>query len=859
MENYYIIEDNNINEETELNVSKKITLKTVLKKIIKTLFILMFLLLFLSIIYFSFVATNFGKFLITNKTLNHEQNLAKTQAIEISQRIAEESIVLLKNDNNILPLTTNNSVYKNIETINNINLFGVKSYTYSYMGNYANKNQETLLTIEEALIKNGFNINKDIKNLYLNYNFNNSLSTEPMDKKPVAKIETYKELPISSFNDKTINIDGTTLNEKAQIFSDTALLVLGRELQTDSPIDVETLNLTEEEKNLLDYITENFTQVILVINSSAPLELNFLKDYTNIDAILYMDYLGEEGGIALSKILKGDINPSGRLTDIVLYDTLNFTTSKTADNITYQNYNEGIYVGYKYFETRYTTDASFDYNNIVTYPFGYGKSYTTFSQELKTYEKDIYGNVNIDIEVTNKGNYAGKEVVQLYYSPPYQGNIEKASTNLLAFSKTSTLSPGEKEIVSLSFHIEDMASYDYKNSKSFVLEAGDYNITLNRDSHNRITTIGCVNISDSIVLNEYTQSAFVDTTIEYKELTQDGSIPETIVDDSYLKVKNKSSNDFLYSNNLSEDILPLQYNITYDKTILLSDLKDIDYENKLWDTFISQLTLEELCAIVDTGFYEIKGIDRLGIPTTVYGNNSQGLTSDFNSGIITGIDITGTFYPSNSSISKTWNTSLAYNYGKTISNEAKSLGYNGFYGLNLNIHRTPLDENYFNSFSEDAFLTGSFGTNILKGSNTNNATVFIDNYPLNYDDNYVIVNEQALREIYLKPFEMAVKSGETSALKVSDTQLFNSNSELQMAILREEWNYNGIVAMNPTTNIQNMLYYGYDLYLNYPFPMNEKTNLYSYTKSLDNNNALLSDLQRATKNILFTLSKNLDH
>ena len=426
------------------------------------------------------------------------------EAIEVANQIAEEGAVLLENDG-ILP----------ISDPSNINLFGWSSVNPTYGGTGSGGLNELYekTTLIDGIENAGFKVNQDLVDFY------NEFSTERAEMSLSTQNWTLTEPPASAYSDDLI--------QGAKDFSDTAVIVISRiagEGHNDMPGDVTEasydndlngyndfeagehyLQLSRTERDLVDLVCGNFDNVILVYNSANPMELGFINDYDQIRAAVWFQGPGHTGFEALGKILSGEVNPSGRTTDTFIYDmtTAPWWNNREATHYSnmedmavegmnsgmaqtyypsFTNYVEGIYVGYKYYET--ASDEGFiNYDDIVQYPFGYGLSYTTFTQKMSNLTVGG-GNISFDVTVTNTGDVAGKDVVEVYYNPPYtNGGIEKATANLIRFDKTETLEPGESETISITFNEEDMASYDMSGDGAYVLEEGDYVISVNSDSH----------------------------------------------------------------------------------------------------------------------------------------------------------------------------------------------------------------------------------------------------------------------------------------------------------------------------------------------------------------------------------------
>ena len=485
---------------------------------------------------YGFVITNVGAYVISRFAPDTEIQVASFQsAKETTQLIAEEGIVLMQNHDDLLPLTAPEG-----EEIP-INLFGMRSVQLVYNGGGSTATDVSdCAKLEDALRNHNFKVNEDL--LHLKYNF---FGTEDISIAPATapvnqsaseflgmdRFITIPEIPGSVYGDTTLFEDGRTLIEHAYDFSNIAMVVIGRGGFESYDFTVSELQLTTEEEELLDAVSETFDDIILALNVANQMELDFLEDYPEIKSVLWMGFPGEAGAEAFARILNGEVNPSGRLANTWVSDNLshpaanNFLElsedglewiedsfhyeglepvesmmSGTSNRGFFNHYSEGIFVGYRYFETRHETDESFDYDSTVLFPFGYGLNYTTFEQHLLSL--NVEGDeITVRVSVENKGDVSGRDVIQIYYNPPFTGAIEKSTVNLLTFQKTNEIAPGDREYYSLTFNIEDMASFDFRNHESYVLEQGDYEIMLMENAHVLIDSELFV-LQDTIIFND---------------------------------------------------------------------------------------------------------------------------------------------------------------------------------------------------------------------------------------------------------------------------------------------------------------------------------------------------------------------
>ena len=417
----------------------------------------------------------------------------KAESEALIEEISGEGIVLLENDG-LLPLAQNTR----------LNVFGWASTNPCYGGTGSGAvDTSTAVTLLDGLENAGFELNTELSDFYVSYR---------SDRPRIARVEQDWTLPEPMMSEYP-----QELLDSARDFSDTALIVItrvggeGADLPTDvtavtyegNPGDFTEgqtlLELSKTEREMVDYVTSTYENVVVVYNSANAFELGWVEEYDNIGGVVTIAGPGQTGFNALGSVLNGTVNPSGRLVDTWVYDLTSINNFNNIGDFRYTNMEEfgteenpivsfvhnveGIYVGYKFYETA-DEEGFLDYDAAVQYPFGYGLSYTQFTQEMGAMTADGDGNPIFDVTVTNTGDQAGKDVVEVYYTPPYyNGGIEKASVNLIDFAKTDLLEPGESQTVSFSVALEDMASYDSYGHGCYVLEHGDYTVSIRSDSH----------------------------------------------------------------------------------------------------------------------------------------------------------------------------------------------------------------------------------------------------------------------------------------------------------------------------------------------------------------------------------------
>ena len=782
---------------------------------------------------------------------------AYAHALDVCDEILDEGMVLLKNENNALPLSTAGST-ENI----NVNVFGYSTINTYYGGSGSGasdyENSETLLdSFEDA----GLIYNQDIVDLM------ESASVDSDVGNPLGGTfyPAIPELPVSSY-------EANVSSYKA--YSDIAIVNIGRtggegldlpsghegEMKdhSGSGTEVDYLELSQNEKDLIEFCCDNFGTVIVCINAGNPLELGALED-DGVDAAIWYGHPGAYGLSELPKLLRGDVNPSGRLVDTYAYDSqsspayLNagaaYTYQFTNTSTYYVNYQENIYVGYKWYETKYVDDEA-AYQETVCYPFGYGLSYTDFDWEVTGRSLGDEDNMRINVEVTNNGDYAGKDVVELYFAAPYTaGGIEKAAKNLVAFAKTDTIQPGESDTVELEFSLEDMASYDYDDANSnghtgYEAEAGTYDLYVSTNAHDVVETIE-YDLDETIYFDEsstgYTiQNQFEEAAGDVKYLTRADNFtsnyptedrqPQAMADDllaefnSQYQIEDDPSDDPIVTNTIThyvdaeerdadgnivydddgnvvyaEDIDDDGNVITAQRGLYLEDMAGLDYDDPLWDDLLNQMSLTEISNLIEYGGYETYSVPSINKSLNRDLDGPQGINfSNVSAEQLTSV----CSYPAEINVASTWNVDVAYDQGESFGLEAAANGVTGIYAPACNIHRSPYGGRNFEYYSEDGVLSGYMASNYVKGAKGNGLNTYVKHFALNDQETErcgvtTWSNEQAIREIYLKPFQMAVEEGGTRCIMSSfnriGTTWSGANYGLLTEVLRNEWGFQGCV------------------------------------------------------------------
>nr|AGS52902.1 beta-glucosidase [uncultured bacterium contig00019] len=554
------------------------------------------------------------------------------------------------------------------------------------------------------------------------------------------------------------------------------------------------------------------------------------------------------------------------------------------------NYSEGIYVGYKYFETRHDTDPGYNYYADVMFPFGHGLSYTAFDKNIMAMNESD-GVITVRVSVTNTGNAAGKDVIQIYYNPPYTGAIEKSTVNLVSFRKTNIIAPGQTEYYSLTFNVEDMASYDYANNGCYVLERGPYEIMLRENAHVLIDS-ETYTVRNDIVYNDAGGGRTTDHQTAVNQFSGaygNGDYLTRAWNANSRAFTGPRAEDFTASQEVltaiagnpiptdaqlrltSADMPPVGVNL--GAVITLNDMSNVDYDDPKWNDFVSQLTLEELASLSGNGAWTISEIARLGVPLSRTPDGATSIGSSIYSGAIMGVDGNGVTYPIPVVIASTWNTEIAYIMGKSIAMEGKAIGFNGWYAPAMNTHRTPFSGRNFEYYSEDGFLAGMIAANVVEAVAEEGFITFIKHFALNDREtncrSYLFTwsNEQAIREIYLKPFELAVKLGGSmgamSSFNFIGATWAGAHEGLLTQVLRNEWGMKGLVitdaAIYPFQNPVAASYAGGNLHLDVMAAWNPlmASRIRLVEAANDNNHriGMTRNLQRNAKNILYAVSR----
>lgn len=689
-----------------------------------------------------------------------------SDSIEVAKQVEAEGIVLLKNDDNVLPLAADKGV----------NVFGTASIDpyYGSSGSGSIKS-DVLIGFYDGLNTAGIAYNTTLYDNYSTWYADNG---------------DHAEMPVD-------NIDFAQAKE----YSDTAIIMIGRPGSEGGDLELAELQLTAEEATLIDRVCTEFENVIILFNIVNIMEMGFLEDYDSIKAAALIWTPGEAGMESVGKMLSGEVNPSGKLQDTIAYhvsdhpSSVNFGDFSYADvDESFVEYEEGIYVGYRYFET-------FDVD--VQYPFGYGLTYTTF--QWSDVELRVEGEEYIvSVTVTNRGERAGKDVVQIYVSVPYiPGGVEKSAIQLASYVKTDMLQPGESATYEASFNMWDVASYDEDVYQAWILDKGTYTIYVSKDvqRHSHEFTVECGEtlvkkydeVSGAEIKNLFGEAQNDDMTILSREDAA-GTYPSAPVDQN--SPVDTSDMDTAVPPTVAPDAVAPTLGAIYDETILLQHVAE---NPELEDAFLDQLTLDETIDLICNGGYKTVGVDRLGIPET---NDNDGPASVKGSGGLLFSD-SGVAWPAGVCLSCTWNDELAYEHGVRCGIEAKDIGTNTWYAPAANLHRNPRGGRNFEYFSEDPIVCGRMSAAIVKGAMSEGLTVTVKHLVLNEQETnrwgiLTWADEQSIRELYAKPFEIAIKDGGATGVMSAYSRIGKTwcggSSALLKDLLRNEWGYEHYVV-----------------------------------------------------------------
>lgn len=791
----------------------------------------------------------------TSDFANQEERLDR--GYELVKQVEAEGAALLYNADGALPLGTTA----------NVSLFSTSSVNLVYGGTgSANVDASKADNLKSALEKAGLHVNQALWDFYLT----GEGSKYARVSGGFTGSSAVGEAPWSAY---TSDVLGSLSS-----YGDAAIVTLSRVGGEGADLDFVATNylaLDANEKDMLANLAQlkkdgTIKKIVVLVNSSNPLQMDFMKNNEyGVDAVLWIGGVGITGINAVAEILAGTVNPSGSLVDTYCFDNYSSPAMKNfvpttytgyaaglipENASTYMIYQEGIYVGYKYYETRYedyvmgTGNAgNYQYANDVAYPFGYGLSYTSFEfgNMTMTYDKATT-TYTIQVTVTNTGNVAGKKTVQIYVSSPYtqydiENGVEKASVSLVGFEKTGILQPGASETLTILVDGDDVASYDAYGAKTYILDAGDYYFTAATDSHNAVNNIltakgytpentdGRMDAQGNAALVATWNNPALDTTTH--AVSDNGTAITNQLDDSDPNLNEGVQEDvvFLTRNDwegtmptgeilkltLTEYLKAALQDVQYDPSdyetiamptlgadngLKLVDMIGLDYDDPKWNDLLDQLTFDEMVSLIGDAFHWTMPVESVQAPGTRDENGPQGLTVTlFGSGL--GVETTA--LTSEDVLAATFNKQLVYDMGNIVGNDCLAAKVAILYGPGANTHRTPYGGRNFEYYSEDGYLSSAIGAAEVKGIEDKGVHVVIKHFALNDCEQDRIglgvwLNEQSAREIYLKAFQGALEASQAGGNGVMmaytrwGTRWSGSNYNLVTGIMKNEWGCHGL-------------------------------------------------------------------
>lgn len=868
---------------------------------------------------------------------NNVSNYLNTPHIELSDKttgqskdtikqVGAEGFVLVKNTG-LLPLDSSKK---------NLNVFGWAS-TSPFYGGTGSGSSSTASNIDIlSSFKNaGYNLNEELTKMYTDYmaerptagalSFGEQIWTLP---EPTAEYYTEQLMTqTKEFSDTAVIVIGRSGGEGADLPTDMNAVINGtyniaeevsanpssygyfaakydnNGTEPDFDAGESYLELSNPEEAMIEAVCSNFDNVIVVINSNNTMELGWVDEYDSIGAVILAPGAGATGFDALGEIINGTVNPSGKTVDTFVKDLTkapyfnnigNHSYTNVEDlkqaivdsdnsaegNIAFVNYAEGIYVGYKFYETA-AEEGLIKYEDMVQYPFGYGLSYTTFEKSIENFV-DNGDSVSFDVVVKNTGDVAGKDVVEIYYTAPYtNGGIEKASVNLVNFEKTEMIKPGKSSKVSFTIAKEEMASYDSSEIKvaggGYILEAGEYTISLRSDSHtvvdeatfvvaNDINYSETGRASDETVatnqLEDYSRGEFVELSradgfANYEEAC--GALKEELyVMDDATRAELEAQTWAYYDSTASDNASDTMPTTGADNGKLLYQYVGVDYNDASWDLLLDQMSIEDMVTLVNLGGWQTAKISSVGKIATSDCDGPAGVNNFI-------ANVQGTSFPAEVLMAQTWSKGLLEEIGARMGAEFNEAGFYGWYGPAMNTHRSAFAGRNFEYYSEDGVLAGYLAAAEVNGAADYGVYAYMKHFALNDQETnrcsflLTYASEQNIRENYLKPFEIAVKNFEgTSQAMMSSFNFIGTvptcaNGDLLIDILRGEWGFNGTVITDYDGSYgymitDNSIKNGNDLMLGFAGAASNQIT--------DPSATTVKALRQASKNILYTVANS---
>ncbi|MDC7288951.1 glycoside hydrolase family 3 C-terminal domain-containing protein [Blautia schinkii] len=865
--------------------------------------------------------TNVSGFLNASKAEFSEETIANSK--KVIEKIGDEGIVLVKNDG-LLPLSSD---------VKNLNVFGWDSTCPVFGGTGSAgsaANAAGAVGILQSLQDAGFATNETLSKMYTDYfNARPEISMASQDwSLPEPSQEHYTEELMSEakeFSDTAVIVIGRPGGEGADLPTDMNAVINGTYNQglatSVAPANWRYMNayynnngdyddfepgesyleLSVTEEKMVERVCSEFDDVIVIINANNAMELGWVDEYEQISSVLLAPGAGSTGFSALGRILNGSVNPSGKTVDTYVKDLLvspyiynmgNLPYNNVEDmklkaleadasykgNISFVNYVEGIYVGYKFYETAAEEGLIANYEDMVQYPFGYGLSYTTFEKTIENF-KDNGDTVSFDVVVNNTGDVAGKDVAEIYFTPPYNnGGIEKASVNLVQFEKTDMIEPGKSQTLSFEIPKEDMASYDSEGIKveggGYILEAGDYIVSLRSDSHTVVAEETFTVDADIDYSAEGRSTDKAVPTNQFEDYARGDFVQMSRADgfanfrDAWGPIKEEQ---FVLSDELRAAVEEVTFG-TYDGTkynneedemptlgadngLTLFDLKGAAYDDEKWDKLLDQLNFEDMATMINVGGWQTAEIQSVGKIATSDCDGPAGLNNFVTQAY-------GTPYPTEVLLAQCWSKEIAYEAGQAMGQEFADVENYGWYGPAMNTHRTAFAGRNFEYYSEDGVLAGYLAMNQVNGAAEKGVYAYIKHFAVNDQECnreaflLTFASEQAIREIYLKPFELCVKGFTGTAQACMSSYNFLgpvpscANPNLLKNVLRDEWGFNGMVISDYDGSYgfmisDNSMRNGNDLLLGYA---NAASN-----QLTDESATAVQAMRQSCKNIMYTI------
>ncbi len=814
---------------------------------------------------------------------------------EISEQVEAEGIVLMQNNDEALPLAAGAKV----------SLFSLSSVNFKYGGAGSGAIDETKVqSLKEAFEQEGFEVNPTLWDMYSSSSAKNE-----------AKAEEYTDDVMASLAE----------------YNDAAIVVIARKGTEALDREDEEMTITEDEAAMLQIANDNFDKVIILLNTGNAIELGWMNDYENIKACLFVGFPGQEGIVSIPRVLNGTVNPSGKLVDTYAYNTKNAAamqnfgygeiengTNEVTAKKTYVVYGEGIYVGYRYYETRYedtvlkqgnadsaagaTDEVSWAYENEVQFAFGTGLSYTTFDYSDYTVT-DNGDTVDVSLTVTNSGDVAGKEVVQLYLQSPYtdydiENKVEKSSVALVGYAKTELLEAGASENVTITVDKSQMASYDSYGAGTYIMDAGTYYLAVGSDAHDALNNIlaekeltvedgmtaeGNAELAGSIEQAELDTTTYATDDATGNEITnQFDNASMTYYDDSYVYLTRSdwegtwptfygelSEDGKTYTITASEELLQDSQENQYEEDpdavmpttgsgedVKLISMKGKDYDDEGWEAILDALTIDEMVEMVRLGGWNTAELTSVSKPKS---NDQDGPAGISDTLIHSDLGCMG--YPAQIVLASTWNDDLSEEVGKCIGEDGLKSGVQGWYAPGAGTHRTSYGGRNYEYYSEDGYLGGGIAAGEIRGVQSKGMNVYMKHLVLNdqEDRRYGIntfATEQSIREIYLKPFERATKEADCTGFMAAFASIgptwCGASEALIENVCTGEWGFHGIVVTDYASANSGYMWINMGLDAGTDLWLNTDTSVYTIEES-ELTATMVTNLRNASHDILYTI------